>query len=662
MSSISKTTELSQRQYSQSISDTRGIEIYNSPSVAKTQDFGQDIDKLIGSLTKGAVAMYQLSDDAMRRVAIDHMVQYEEQKASVLSNTELDFDGKKAELAGIISRLNESVADKIGDSDRNRQIYDDVFTNKVRPDFANTVAKIDIEQNRFLLDKNREYLSTAVAYAPYLTLEEAKAIVQSNISQGDMSETELEMSLVEAKSKALVNLYSTNKEALFNKDGTFRKETLVKYFSDYTKDGELDFEFTTENETIKSVIAGTEDKLIDMFVKEAYNAQVKYSREYSDEAYKYMTLNSDNLQALETGYKNLLANSNNLDGGTFYTLANAFASNIKALRRESLQHGRESQEDIKDLFNSYVRLAEFNAKNPAPFDSSSKEIVAMYDRFIEGNTEENSKIETVLASLSEADIDPFEKELIAKKIITFDNDKKDNYAKELTKTVMSKTSANVINEFKNNRAFYSSKLPLMISKLESNSDRDRMSVLWGLSKANIEITQEQMQNIDLFLKGGISPEEKTKFNLDMEKVTRIPIDPRDRINAVNVSLALKYAGLDGSDIKRVLDSSFGGYEEIVSEGFMWSGYSVKSSSKLITKNDKEDIINAVSFLRTNKRTDYGTGNLIDSQGVFVYDSGNNVATVYTRTKDGIDIGLGNITRVNNKIYLIDEKTGKLIRP
>lgn len=142
--SLAKTTQDSRQLYNTSMGDTQTVSLGYAPRVADTSSsFSNDIDKLMGSTEKAAKTYYMLSDDASKIVATDHLVRYKEESIKITQDNSLSPEDKKAKLGELNGILNSEVADKIGDNDRAREIYDSVYSNNVRPLYADQMTDID---------------------------------------------------------------------------------------------------------------------------------------------------------------------------------------------------------------------------------------------------------------------------------------------------------------------------------------------------------------------------------------------------------------------------------------------------------------------------------------------------------------------------------------
>ena len=127
--SLAKTTQDSRQLYNTSMGDTQTVSLGYAPRVADTSSsFSNDIDKLMGSTEKAAKTYYMLSDDASKIVATDHLVRYKEESIKITQDNSLSPEDKKAKLGELNGILNSEVADKIGNNDRAREIYDSVYS------------------------------------------------------------------------------------------------------------------------------------------------------------------------------------------------------------------------------------------------------------------------------------------------------------------------------------------------------------------------------------------------------------------------------------------------------------------------------------------------------------------------------------------------------
>ena len=166
--SLSQTTQQSGLQYSPSISG--GGSSIASPTVqinpTPVDSFANDIDALLGSTLKASKAYFDLSDDATKMIAADHLVRYKEGSMQIDGDTSLTPEQKKVKLGELNASLNGEIADKIMNNDRAKIIYDTTYSNNARVMYAQQMAQLDGEiEKRDIktgLDKIQTMASTGI--------------------------------------------------------------------------------------------------------------------------------------------------------------------------------------------------------------------------------------------------------------------------------------------------------------------------------------------------------------------------------------------------------------------------------------------------------------------------------------------------------------------
>ena len=160
--SLSQTTQQSGLQYSPSISG--GGSSVASPTVqinpTPVDSFANDIDALLGSTLKASKAYFDLSDDATKMIAVDHLVRYKEGSTQIDGDTSLTPEQKKVKLGELNASLNGEVADKIMNNDRAREIYDSTYSNHARLLYANSMANLDNEIHKRDVNIMKENISS----------------------------------------------------------------------------------------------------------------------------------------------------------------------------------------------------------------------------------------------------------------------------------------------------------------------------------------------------------------------------------------------------------------------------------------------------------------------------------------------------------------------
>ena len=320
--SLSQTTQQSGLQYSPSISG--GGSSIASPTVqinpTPVDSFANDIDALLGSTLKASKAYFDLSDDATKRVAIDHTIQYEEKKSSIMSDNNLSIMEKKQQLGSLVSDLNSSVADTLLRNERSKEIYDDTFNNKVKVDYAKQMAILDDQQNKIDLNTNLQefdrYMSNGAKYA---TMEQAKTILASNLKQQTISEYDIEKSFLNYKSEYANNIRLQD-NTMFNKLYSNREAYLKEFVP----------EFDSLSDASKGIALQGYEKVKNLVQKDLRESSTEFANQLLTTA-----IESKNIGTLENLTNQLKNNKDNLDSSTYMHTLNTLVSMKTGIAKEA---------------------------------------------------------------------------------------------------------------------------------------------------------------------------------------------------------------------------------------------------------------------------------------------------------------------------------------
>lgn len=233
MASLAEITgDGTKRQLSSDMSSSTGVQITNTPNVGKVYDMTNDVDKLVSSAGTFAKTMYAFSDDAMKAVASDHLVQYQLHKADILSNPNLSYEQQQESITNKVLELNNSVKEQLGD-DRNRTIYDDTFYNKAKIDYSNTgveLSKLALTRDLGIEKDGFDQLLSIVPETNKKILTDA---LSNNIKHNKFSVYEVESAIINAKVKNVKDKYLTDRTTLFNNDGSINSKNVTNILGDY---------------------------------------------------------------------------------------------------------------------------------------------------------------------------------------------------------------------------------------------------------------------------------------------------------------------------------------------------------------------------------------------------------------------------------------------
>lgn len=233
MASLAEITgDGTKRQLSSDMSSSTGVQITNTPNVGKVYDMTNDVDKLVSSAGTFAKTMYAFSDDAMKAVASDHLVQYQLHKADILSNPNLSYEQQQESITNKVLELNNSVKEQLGD-DRNRTIYDDTFYNKAKIDYSNT----GVELSKLALTRDlgieKDGFDQLLSIAPETNKNILKDALSNNIKNNKFSVYEVETAIINAKVKNVKDKYLTDRTTLINNDGSINSKNVTNILGDY---------------------------------------------------------------------------------------------------------------------------------------------------------------------------------------------------------------------------------------------------------------------------------------------------------------------------------------------------------------------------------------------------------------------------------------------
>ena len=245
MASLAEITgEVSKRSNSTEFTATQGVQLFNTPDVAKTADMSGDVDRLLGNVQTFAKTMYSLGEDAMTQVAIDHRIKYAEAKNRILNNTDRDLNNgdvfrtpeeQKLELTAYVQELNNSVKEQINGNEISQSIYDKSFTSQIKEDYVSTIGKLHtISMQKALQEKELYYKQNLDYDWKNYSVEEAVKLNKLQINAGIKDNNTIKQEVLSAKLKGITNDIKVNENtSYFDNNGNPTTELFKVFKGDY---------------------------------------------------------------------------------------------------------------------------------------------------------------------------------------------------------------------------------------------------------------------------------------------------------------------------------------------------------------------------------------------------------------------------------------------
>lgn len=222
-------------------------------TASKTNGLTKDLNKIISNGYKIIDNEMQLSNDATKRVAIDHRLSYLEESDAIMSDGNTTEDEKEAQLAYAFQSKIDSVSDKMKNDKDFEKIYTNNFIDKVRVSFSDSMGKLSISRfNKSLKVESNEaerQLSVDPVNSSVQSLKESMA---HNLKANKTTPENLMNSLMKAKSNYLNNQAITDSNKVFSGDKVNNK-TIANMYKDFVKldkDGKLIYD--TKNYPVQS--------------------------------------------------------------------------------------------------------------------------------------------------------------------------------------------------------------------------------------------------------------------------------------------------------------------------------------------------------------------------------------------------------------------------
>lgn len=222
MPSISQLTNLSQQQYSPQIQGERNISVVQTnvfkPDTSKTDALAKDFGKLIKGIENYQKIKHDLSVDAVKAMARDHLINTKNSIRETLADENLSFDQKRQAISQATNKSFTDSGEFLAEDVELQKIYDDIYTSTAKDLFSSGMTSVATDEDKYLMNvkdnEGKAYLQTMGISA---RSEDLIDIYSNHIKRGLTNESLIKNMVLNTKIDAVKTQFNSDMYSVTDK-------------------------------------------------------------------------------------------------------------------------------------------------------------------------------------------------------------------------------------------------------------------------------------------------------------------------------------------------------------------------------------------------------------------------------------------------------------